>query len=461
MRRGCDRGCPRLPRRLPLTTTTSTIFPSILPFLSRGVRALAARAPVRCSFSRAREQDLAIRLSTSSTPTTTVDETPSSGLQDDLMTYPACSHGRGIFKKTTFATRSLLAGHSSTLESLVNAFDSALPAHPPNLFPPDEKPSLPLEPLVSVSAPAHSPLPPDEKPSLDSQDVLVAASARSYGAGTFKKTFFATRCLLGHPLPLEPLVSVSAPAHSPLPPDEKPSLDSQDVLVAASARSYGAGTFKKTFFATRCLLGHPLPLEPLVSVSAPAHSPLPPDEKPSLDSQDVLVAASARSYGAGTFKKTFFATRCLLGHPLPLEPLVSVSAPAHSPLPPDEKPSLDSQDVLVAASARSYGAGTFKKTFFATRCLLGHPLPLEPLASVSAPAHSPLPPDEKPSLDSQDVLVAASARSYGAGTFKKTFFATRCLLGHPLPLEPLVSISASAPSPSPPVHTLLLRRSGS
>ena len=319
------------------------------------------------------------------------------------MTYPACSHGRGIFKKTIFATRSLLAGHSSTLESLVNAFDSALPAHPPNLFPPDEKPSLPLEPLVSVSAPAHSPLPPDEKPSLDSQDVLVAASARSYGAGTFKKTFFATRCLLGHPLPLEPLVSVSAPAHSPLPPGEKPSLDSQDVLVAASARSYGAGTFKKTFFATRCLLGHPLPLEPLVSVSAPAHSPLPPDEKPSLDSQDVLVAASARPYGAGTFKKTFFATRCLLGHPLPLEPLVSVSAPAHSPLPPDEKPS----------------------------------------------------------LDSQDVLVAASARSYGAGTFKKTFFATRCLLGHPLPLEPLVSISASAPSPSPPVRTLLLRRSGS
>ena len=40
-------------------------------------------------------------------------------------------------------------------------------------------------------------------------------------------------------------------------------------------------------------------------------------------------------------------------------------------------------------------------------------------------------------------------------------FATRCLLiGHPLPLEPLVSISASAPSPSPIVHTLirLLRR---
>ena len=147
------------------------------------------------------------------------------------MTYPACSHGRGIFKKTIFATRSFLAGHSSTLESLVNAFDSALPAHPPNLFPPDEKPSLPLEPLVSVSAPAHSPLPPDEKPSLDSQDVLVAASARSYGAGTFKNTIFATRCLLGHPLPLEPLVSVSAPAHSPLPPDEKPSLDSQDVLV--------------------------------------------------------------------------------------------------------------------------------------------------------------------------------------------------------------------------------------
>ena len=136
-------------------------------------------------------------------------------------------------------------------------------------------------------------------------------------------------------------------------------------------------------------------------------------------------------------------------------------APAHSPLPPDEKLSLDSQDVLVAASARSYGAGTFKKTFFATRCLLGHPLPLEPLVSISAPAHSPLPPDEKPSLDSQDVLVAASARSYGAGTFKKTFFATRCLLVHPLPLEPLVSISASAPSPSPPVHTLLLRRSGS
>ena len=169
------------------------------------------------------------------------------------MTYPACSHGRGTFKKTIFATRSLMAGHSSTLGSLVNAFDSALPAHPP------------------------SPFPPDEKPSLDSQDVLVAASARSHGRGTFKKPFFATRCLLGHPLPLEPLVSVSAPAHSPLPPDEKPFLDSrQDVLVAATARSHGRGTFKKPFFATRCLLGHPLPLEPLVSISASAHSPSPP-----------------------------------------------------------------------------------------------------------------------------------------------------------------------------------------
>ena len=250
------------------------------------------------------------------------------------MTYPACSHGRGIFKKTIFATRSFLAGPSSTLESLVNAFDSALPAHPPNLFPPDEKPSLPLEPLVSVSAPAHSPLPPDEKPSLDSQDVLVAASARSYGAGTFKNTIFATRCLLGHPLPLEPLVGVSASAHSPLSTRREalPRLPGRPWWPPQHALT-GPALSRKTIFATRCLLGHPLPLEPLVGVSAPAHSPLPPDEKPSLDSQDVLVAASARSYGAGTFKNTIFATRCLLGHPLPLEPLVGVSASAHSPLP--------------------------------------------------------------------------------------------------------------------------------
>ena len=182
------------------------------------------------------------------------DETPSLDSQDGLMTCPACSHGRGTLKKPIFATRSLMAGHSSTLGSLlVNAFDSALAAHPP------------------------SPFPPDEKPSLDSQDVLVAASARSHGRGTLKKPIFATRCLLDHPLPLEPLmVSVSAPAHSPLPPwDEKPSLDSQDVLVAASARSHGRGTLKKPIFATRCLLGHPLPLEPLISISASAPSPSP------------------------------------------------------------------------------------------------------------------------------------------------------------------------------------------
>ena len=86
------------------------------------------------------------------------------------------------------------------------------------------------------------------------------------------------------------------------------------------------------------------------------------------------------------------------------------------------------------------------------------------LLDPALPAHppSPFPPDEKPSLDSQDVLVAASARSHGRGTLKKPLFATRCLLGHPLiHLEPLVSISASAPSPSPHVPTLLLRRSGS
>ena len=106
-----------------------------------------------------------------------------------------------------------------------------------------------------------------------------------------------------------------------------------------------------------------------------------------------------------------------------------------------------------------------KKILFATRCLLGHPLPLETLVGIcSAPVHSALPADEKPSLDSQDViLVAHSARSHGRGTYlKKPLFATHCLLDHPLPLEPLVSIySAFAPSPSPPVHTLLLRRSGS
>ena len=49
----------------------------------------------------------------------------------------------------------------------------------------------------------------------------------------------------------------------------------------------------------------------------------------------------------------------------------------------------------------------------------------------------------------------------GHGTFKNPIFATRCPLGHPLPLEPLVSISASAPSPSPPENALLLRRSRS
>ena len=129
------------------------MYPS-LPFMSRGVRALAARAPVRCSFSRAREQDLAIRLSTSSTPTTTVDETPSSGLQDDLMTYPACSHGRGTFKKTIFATRSLLVGHSSTLESLV--MPSTLPylPIPPTSFHPTRSP--PSTPRTSWWPPQHA-----------------------------------------------------------------------------------------------------------------------------------------------------------------------------------------------------------------------------------------------------------------------------------------------------------------
>ena len=97
----------------------------------------------------------------------------------------------------------------------------------------------------------------------------------------------------------------------------------------------------------------------------------------------------------------------------------------------------------------------------ATHCLLGHPLPLETLVGISAPAHSPLPPDEKPSLDSQDVLVAHSARSHGRGTLKKPLylFATRCLLGHPPFLWS--RWSASLPLPHPPLHTLLMRRSGS
>ena len=68
------------------------------------------------------------------------------------------------------------------------------------------------------------------------------------------------------------------------------------------------------------------------------------------------MAQSARSRGRGTLKNPLFATRCLLGHPLLLEALVSISAPTPSPLPPDEKPSLNSQDVLMATQHAHTGA---------------------------------------------------------------------------------------------------------
>ena len=82
------------------------------------------------------------------------------------------------------------------------------------------------------------------------------------------------------------------------------------------------------------------PLEPLVSISAPAHShsPFTPDEKPSHDSLHGPVAHPAFYNGHGTFKNPIFATRCPLGHPLPLEPLVCISAPAHPSSPHDHHP---------------------------------------------------------------------------------------------------------------------------
>ena len=136
---------------------------------------------------------------------------------------------------------------------------------------------------------------------------------------------------------------------------------------------------------------------------------------------------------------------------------------SHSPFPPDEKPSHDSPHGPVAHPAFYNGHGTIKNPLFATRCPMGHPLPLEPLVSLSVPAHShsPSPPDEQPSHDSPHGPVAHPAFYNGHGTIKNPLFATRCPLGHPLPPEPVICISASAPSPSPPENALLLRRSRS
>ena len=51
--------------------------------------------------------------------------------------------------------------------------------------------------------------------------------------------------------------------------------------------------------------------------------------------------------------------------------------------------------------------------------------------------------------------MAHSARSHRRGSFKKPLFATRCLLGHPLPVELLDALSHTtthqlAPPPPPP-----------
>ena len=266
---------------------------------------------MRCSFSRAREQDLAIRLSTSSTPTTTVDEAPSSGLQDDLMTYPACSHGRGIFKKTIFATRSLLANHSSTLESLVNAFDSALLAHPPNLFPPDETPSL------------------------DSQDVLVAASARSYGAGTFRKPLFATRCLLGHPLPLEAAGQRLCPR--PFPPSTR-----REALPRRPGRLGGRlNTLLRGRHSQETTLRHPLPARPPPSPGA-AGQRLCPRPFPPSTRREALPRLPGRLGGRlSTLLRGRHFQETTLRHPLPARPPPSPGAAGHRlcprPFPPSTR----------------------------------------------------------------------------------------------------------------------------
>ena len=73
------------------------------------------------------------------------------------------------------------------------------------------------------------------------------------------------------------------------------------------------------------------------------------------------------------------------------------------------------------------------------------------IMETPAHSHSPSPPDEQPSHDSPHGSVAQHSAFYnGHGTFKNPLIATRCPLGHPLPLEPLVSISAALPIPTAP-----------
>ena len=313
----CCRFSAAAARRLPLATTTPTILTRISPS-SLGVRALAARAPVRCSAPRAHATPIPL---TTPTTSTTVDRMPFlDSHQDASVTYPARLHGRGIFKKPLFATRRL-HGHLAPPESLVSILDPAPShtAHPP------------------------SPFPPNEKPFLDShhQDASVTYPARLHGRGISKKPLFATRRLHGHLAPPESLVSIfdPAPSHtahppSPFPPNEKPFLDShQDASVTYPARLHGRGILKKPLFATRRLHGHLAPPESLVSIldPAPSHtahppSPFPPNEKPFLDShQDASVTYPARLHGRGILKKPLFATRRLHGHLAPLEPLAALS----------------------------------------------------------------------------------------------------------------------------------------
>ena len=378
------------------------------------------------------------------------------------MTYPACSHGRGIFKKIIFATRSLLAGHSSTLESLVNAFDLCPTCPSPQPLS-TRREALP-PPGAAGQRLCPRPFPPSTR-----REALPRLPGRLGGRlSTLLRGRHFQENILRYPLPARPPPSPGA-AGQRLCPRPFPPSTRREALPRLPGRLGGRlSTLLRGRHFPENILRYPLPARPPPSPGAAGQRlcprPFPPSTRregpPSTPRTPWWPPQHALTGPALSRKHSSLPVACS-ATPFPWSRWSASLPPPIPPFHPTRSPPSTPRTSWWPPQHALTGPALSRKHSSLPVCLLGHPLPLEPLVSISAPAHSPLPPDEKPSLDSQDVLVAASARSYGAGTFKKTFFATRCLLGHPLPLEPLVSISASAPSPSPPVHTLLLRRSGS
>ena len=210
--------------------------------------------------------------------------------------------------------------------------------------------------------------------------------------------------------------------------------------TAALLPLHGCGTFKKPIFATRCLLGHPLPLEPLVSVSAPAHSPLPPDEKPSLDSQDVLVAASARSHGRGTFQN-----QTNLRHPLPARPPPSPGADGQRLCPPCPFPPYTRREALPRLPGRLGGRlSTLTRAQHFQETNLRHPLPARPPPSPGA-AGQRLCPRPFPPSTRREALPRLPGRLGGRlSTLTRARHFQETTLRHPLPARPPPSPGAAS-----------------